>query len=356
MSNEPPGQNEIPPAFLLRAAAKIVDVALISNSTGVILVLCLVAQASGAKASALAEPLGIGCILFFLAYFTILWSGKRRTLGHYLAGIAVERKAAQPGQRIGLGRAFVRAVISLPFYATTCGLVLVDVIPVLLTPQKLTLHDLGAGTRPVTLGPAKTIPLVVAAIALVIAIPWFAFGVIKPYCAETYYMTTPPMQPTLNINDSLIVNRLSYKFKTPSRGDIVAFKPSDPTGQYFTSSDSSVLLMRIVAAPGDEVRVADGRVYLNEDNHPLAEPYLAVADEPSGRDDTPSEGDDWFQYRRSDLVEHNREWWIRVPQHAYFVLGDNRERARDSRVWGFVPRENLIGRAVLTYWPHMHDL
>lgn len=356
MSNEPPEQNDIPPAFLLRVAAKIVDVALVSIGTGFILILCLIAQASGKKASTLAWPLGIGCLLLFLAYSTLLWSGKRRTLGHYLAGIAVERRSAQPGQRIGLGRAFVRAVISLPFYATTCGLVLIDIAPVLFTRQRLTLHDLGAGTRPVTLGPPKTLPLVVAATALVIAIPWFTFGVIKPYCAETYYMTTRPMQPTLNINDSLIVNRLSYRFKNPSRGDIVAFTTSDPTNKYFPKVDNSVLVMRIVAAPGDEVRVADGQVYLNENKRPVAEPYIAASNEPSEREDTPSTGDDWFQYRQSDLVRHNGEWWIRVPQHAYFVLGDNRELARDSRVWGFVPRENLIGKAILTYSPHIRDL
>jgi signal peptidase I len=356
MDNEPPAQNEIPPAFLLRVAAKIVDIAIISIGTGLLFVVCLVAQALGQKASKLLGPLVIGCVVLFLSYFTILWSGKRRTAGHYLAGIAVRLRAPHPAQQVGLGRAFARALISLPFYATTCGLMLIDLIPIPFTPQRLTVHDLGAGTRPATVGPSKILPLIAAATILVIAIPGITFGLIKPYCAETYYNTTRPMQPTLNINDSMIVSRLSYRFRRPSRGDIVTFTPSDPRGLYFSKSDNSVFTMRIVAIPGDEVRVSDKKVYLNGSKTPLEESYLTRDDTPSERGETPSEDDDWFLYRRSHLVKRDGAWWILVPQNAYFVLGDNRELARDSRVWGFVPRENLIGKAILAYWPHMRDL
>jgi len=123
------------------------------------------------------------------------------------------------------------------------------------------------------------------------------------------------MEPTLFKDNRLIVNRLSYKIGSPSRGDIVVFHyPPNPEEQY---------IKRVVGLPGDHIRITDDKVYVNDEL--LSEPYLVVP--------TRSRG----------------EW--DVPEDALFVMGDNRNNSSDSRVWGMVPYENLVGKAFLVYWP-----
>lgn len=123
------------------------------------------------------------------------------------------------------------------------------------------------------------------------------------------------MDPTLVTGEYLIVNRLSYRFTSPQRGDIIVFyPPPNPNEEY---------IKRIIGLPGDVVEVKGGHVYVNAQL--LNEPYLTV--------NTNSPG----------------TW--QVPAGQLFVLGDNRNNSSDSREWGSVSMDKVVGKAILVYWP-----
>jgi len=124
------------------------------------------------------------------------------------------------------------------------------------------------------------------------------------------------MQPTLFAGDFVIVNKMAYKLGHPSRGDVIVFRyPPDPGREPY--------IKRVIGLPGDTVRIAGGRVYVN--GAALEEPYISAA---------PAYEGTW-----------------KVPDDALFVLGDNRNSSSDSHQWGMVPLENVIGKAVVVYWP-----
>ena len=123
------------------------------------------------------------------------------------------------------------------------------------------------------------------------------------------------MQPTLKPGEFLLVNKLAYKLGSVGRGDIIVFHfPKDPSDDY---------IKRAIGLPGDHVRIENGRVYINSAQ--LNETYT-MAD-----------------------PTYNGEW--NVPQDAIFALGDNRNQSSDSHSWGFVPMDNLVGKAFFIYWP-----
>ena len=124
------------------------------------------------------------------------------------------------------------------------------------------------------------------------------------------------MEPNLYAGDFVIVNRMAYRFDSPTRGDIIVFRfPPRPT--------ETPYIKRVIGLPGDRVQVKSGRVFVN--NAVIQEPYLTVRTSPDG-------------------------YW-QIPEDALFVMGDNRENSSDSRTWGMVPLENVIGKAELIYWP-----
>jgi signal peptidase I len=147
-----------------------------------------------------------------------------------------------------------------------------------------------------------------------------AFG-IRTFVAEARYIPSGSMLPTLQINDRLIVDKLSYHFHNPERGDIVVFSPTDTLKQ---QNFKDAFIKRVIGLPGDKVEVKGGRVYVND--QPLREKY--IEDEP--------------QYQWGPVV---------VPPDSYLVLGDNRNNSYDSHYWGFVPRDRIIGRAAVRFWP-----
>jgi signal peptidase I len=163
------------------------------------------------------------------------------------------------------------------------------------------------------------------------------------------------MEDTLLIGDYLLVEKLRYggggfgdyvmPYRAVRRGDIIVFRyPISPL-QHFVK--------RVIGIPGDRVRMVNRQVYVN--GIPLREPYVRYssrAHQPFRDDfprlDTPEpglEGDWWLQMQK--LVE---DGVLIVPEGNYFVLGDNRDESKDSRYWGFVPRENVVGRPLLIYW------
>jgi signal peptidase I len=124
------------------------------------------------------------------------------------------------------------------------------------------------------------------------------------------------MQPNLFAGDFVIVNKLAYKLGIPQRGDIIVFRyPPDPT--------QTPYIKRVIGLSGDQIHIADGKVYVNDKL--LGEPYLKTVT---------SRGGDWT-----------------VPANSLFVMGDNRNNSSDSRSWGMVPMENVIGKALVIYWP-----
>ena len=127
------------------------------------------------------------------------------------------------------------------------------------------------------------------------------------------------MQPTLYEKDFVLVYRLAYKFgKTPQRMDVIVFDPPVNTAEPY--------IKRVIGLPGDTVRIEGGRVYIND--APLEETYLAAPPRYTG------------------------EW--KVPEGFVFTLGDNRNNSSDSHVWGMAPIANIIGRALVVYWPTNH--
>ena len=147
-----------------------------------------------------------------------------------------------------------------------------------------------------------------------------AFG-IRTFVAEARYIPSGSMKPTLQVNDRLIIDKVSYRFQMPQRGDIVVFNPTD---RLLEQNFHDALIKRVIGLPGEEVEVKGGRVYVN--GKPLRENY--IADRP------------------------NYQWGPQtVPPDSYLVLGDNRNNSYDGHYWGFVPRDRIIGKAVIRFWP-----
>ena len=147
-----------------------------------------------------------------------------------------------------------------------------------------------------------------------------AFG-IRTFVAEARYIPSSSMEPTLEINDRLIIEKISYLLRSPQRGDVVVFSPTETLRE---QKFKDAFIKRVIGLPGDTVEVKGGTVYVND--RPLREKYIEEAPE--------------YKYGP-----------VTVPEDKYLVLGDNRNNSYDSHYWGFVPRKNLIGRAVIRFWP-----
>ncbi len=175
------------------------------------------------------------------------------------------------------------------------------------------------------------------------------------FIVQAFQIPSESMENTLLIGDYLLVDKLRYggssftdhfmPYKQVRRGDVIVFRyPVHPT-QHFVK--------RVVGVPGDRVRLINRQVFVN--GHPLQEPYVRYSSgmHDTFRDEFPRlnlpvpglEGGWWLEMKK--LVEDNE---LIIPQGNYFVLGDNRDESLDSRYWGFVPQENVIGRPLLIYW------
>ena len=141
--------------------------------------------------------------------------------------------------------------------------------------------------------------------------------IIRQFIIQTSLIPSGSMIPTMKVNDRLFVNKFIYRFTSPKNGDIVVFK--SPTG------DGKDYVKRCIGVPGDTISIKKGFVFVN--NKPLILSGVLIQ-----RDYTASET-------------------VKVPPNSYYVLGDNRAFSSDSRVWGFVPEKNLLGKALFTFWP-----
>ncbi|NNC93015.1 MAG: signal peptidase I [Acidimicrobiia bacterium] len=179
----------------------------------------------------------------------------------------------------------------------------------------------------------RELPILVV-VALVVAV------IIKTFFFQAFYIPSGSMIPELEINDRVLVNKLSYRFGAIERGDILVFDSPEAIDidrsfleRVFRSvgeatgltSPDTVLIKRVIGLPGETVEVRDNQVYVN--GNPIAEPYL-----PEG-------------------VSMRDEPEITVPANQVFMMGDNRNASNDSRRFGPIPRNDIVGRAFVTVWP-----
>lgn len=157
----------------------------------------------------------------------------------------------------------------------------------------------------------------VAVIALAI------FVIVYLFLFQPHQVRGNSMYPNFHDNEYLLTDKISYRFSQPKRGDVIIFKaPRNEEYEY---------IKRIIGLPGEKIRISRGKVYI--DNQVVDESYL------------PSE---YFTQGGSSLPENQT---LFIENDKYFVLGDNRSHSSDSRDWGSVPRENIIGKAWFKYWP-----
>ena len=159
---------------------------------------------------------------------------------------------------------------------------------------------------------------------------------LKAWIVNPYRIPSSSMEPTLHcarptagcearFSDRVLANRFIYRFRDPKRGEIIVFKT--PPEAKVRCGAGGTFVKRLIGLPGEVVSERDGYVYIN--SRRLDEPYL----KPERRDHEPP------------------RTWPRIPAGHYFFMGDNRAQSCDSRVWGPVPRGNLIGEVFFVYWP-----
>lgn len=173
-----------------------------------------------------------------------------------------------------------------------------------------------------------------------------AFG-IRTFVAEARYIPSGSMLPTLQINDRLIIDKLGYHFQDPKRGDIVVFSPTEVLMQE-NPSLKDAFIKRVIGLPGETVELKNGRVFI--DGNPLSENYVASDIYPAEPVTASSE----HQTTEIEVCPPNQRYLVgavTIPADSYLVLGDNRNNSYDSRCWGIVPRSNIIGRAIVRFWP-----
>lgn len=154
-----------------------------------------------------------------------------------------------------------------------------------------------------------------AVIALLIVLP------IRFFIAQPFIVSGASMEDTFHNNEYLIVDQLTYQFEDPERGDVVIFRyPRDP---------SKFFIKRIIGIPGDTVSIEGDTVSIANDEHPdgfvLDEPYAAH--------------------------DQNAPLTVTLGSGEYFVMGDNRAASSDSRIWGVLEEEKIVGRALLRLFP-----
>jgi signal peptidase I len=166
---------------------------------------------------------------------------------------------------------------------------------------------------------------------------------VKSWVMNPYSIPSPSMEPTLHCarpepdceaerSDRVLANRFIYHFRDPERGEIIVFRAPEAARRECTGG---IFVKRIIGLPGEVWAERSGRTYI--DGRPLAEPYVSAD-------------------RRDRETKTLRDipptgTLRRIPEGTYLVEGDNRAHSCDSRVWGLVPRDNIIGKVFLTYWP-----
>ena len=143
---------------------------------------------------------------------------------------------------------------------------------------------------------------------------------IRTFVVQAFTIPSGSMSPTLLVGDYILVNKFIYRFRDPTRGDIIVFK--------YPWDEKRDFIKRIVAVGGEEVLIKGRQVFVN--GRPASEPFAIF----------------------SDLNPHSQSAYgpVTVPADSYFVMGDNRDNSQDSRYWGFLKGEKIRGKAFMIYW------
>jgi signal peptidase I len=173
---------------------------------------------------------------------------------------------------------------------------------------------------------------IVGAVAIVLLVKAF---VVNPYripsssMETTLHCAAPAVGCEARFSDRVLANRFLYRLRDPRRGEIIVFKT--PPAAQLRCGAGGTFVKRLVGLPGDtvELKLRNGNGYVYINGKPLKEPYVEVS-------------------RRGAVQAFGP---TKVKPGNYFMMGDNRSQSCDSRMWGTVPRENLIGKVFATYWP-----
>jgi signal peptidase I len=169
---------------------------------------------------------------------------------------------------------------------------------------------------------------IIVAVALAVAV------LLRTFVVQTFYIPSQSMEPTLQVGDRILVNKLSYHLHAVGRGDIVVFRRPPLEEQTCSGPEVNDLVKRVVGLPGETISLHDGAVEIN--GRPLAEPELPVGDLT-----TPGPGATPFSLDKP----------YRIPAGEYFMMGDNRAASCDSRYWGPIPRSLIVGKVDVRIWP-----
>jgi signal peptidase I len=168
------------------------------------------------------------------------------------------------------------------------------------------------------------------------------------FVVRTFWIPSGSMEPTLAVNDVLLANEIQYRIGVPQDGQVAVFKPPSQVPELGDTD----FIKRVIAGPGDTLRVHNGIVYRN--GKALDEPYIM------------QKPDYELELKNYDLVVDGipldptrsvvppkAEWQAsdRVPNDYYVMLGDNRNNSDDSHLWGFLRRDQFVGHAFLVFWP-----
>ncbi|HLH31951.1 MAG TPA: signal peptidase I [Terriglobia bacterium] len=201
--------------------------------------------------------------------------------------------------------------------------------------------------------------------SLVITVILALFG--TTFIVQAFKIPTPSMENNLLVGDHLLVNKFAFgargsfldailPFKNINRGDVIVFKyPKDLTKHY---------VKRAIGLPGDHIKIVDKQVFIND--RPLNEPYKMHIAPPGSYADPfrdffppkPHPGARFYSGTDEDpywYEEYVKDGEIVVPPNHYFAMGDNRDNSADSRYWGFVPRELIVGKGLIIYWSYETD-
>ncbi len=188
---------------------------------------------------------------------------------------------------------------------------------------------------------------------------------IRQFAVEAFKIPSGSMIPTLTIGDHLLVNKFVYgpripftdsrifTWKEPKRGDIIVFK--------YPQDEDKNFIKRVIGLPGDKIEIKDGKLYINDEAIRIStvpqtgvstdkEPFSGYPyyDKPKLYDEQLGTVTHRIQYLR-DQTGYNFGPKI-VPPQSVFVMGDNRDNSQDSRVWGFVKYNKILGKALIIYW------
>jgi signal peptidase I len=170
--------------------------------------------------------------------------------------------------------------------------------------------------------------LAIVLVAFVIAI------VLRTFAVGTYSIPSGSMEPTLKVNDRILVNKVSYHLHGVDRADIIVF--STPKDEHCAGPPVANLVKRVIGLPGETISLSNGQVYI--DGKLLAEPWLPAATQ---RSTTPGPSSQGYSLMRP----------YKVPAKDVYVMGDNRTESCDSRYWGPIPESSIVGKVEVRFWP-----